>query len=668
MPKISKTQIAILMASILIGEGCAHHESTARVPSSKPSHAPLTVYLIHGLMGDATTFRDLDKILEHEYNAPGGPQRIRVKALVYDTKSRTQTPSEFAKQVHHQIIEDYSNPANNLSPDAPYAFIVHSQGGIVGLKYISACVRSKSCVDPAHPEFKTPLNIHKFITLGTPFWGAPAVSRMKDGVMRLAARLLGMPEGQVRELAFGSLTLTNNRKFLLSKLDATRTAYVSPFPPGLEIHNISGDLSEVSNPPSIPRLLRDAFIGQKIETDIAVDVYSARMDFNYYLEGRTEDSQVLEGRTQFASSMSFVKLPHIPLFGMTGMAAITEKDTKAASYEHILRIFDSEFGIDVTRGLRDQLITDSPRELEVFNADVKFLLPLGYQRKISFGEKNVKLEAVDKTPFREISTTNSVIAKYHGSNDDKNEEIQKNYYTFFHQGSFASGHTFDPTSGKELETGRIHYTMRVPGWKTREFTLNVNPSYSTYAEILMEPELPLPDPRQAAERMMDNGESYFLGALRGFKTQNGTGKGMNLQTRKSDGYTLAKMNFEKGEVNFTSLSDGEFTAGISADNQNNARQCYQAQVGELEGIHKGEIFENFADPSAQKRTLHAGSKIVLVGRFSQNLSAGKVDRYLAAIDSGLSFNGKTHLVDGLAWVNVVDVDVIKSVDCPSVRH
>ena len=73
--------------------------------------------------------------------------------------------------------------------ETPYAFIAHSQGGTIGLRFAQECTgkknakreRDRDCSKGMTGEkFAYPRNLKGFITFGTPFWGSNFATKVQS--------------------------------------------------------------------------------------------------------------------------------------------------------------------------------------------------------------------------------------------------------------------------------------------------------------------------------------------------------------------------------------------------------------------------------------------------------------------------------------------------------
>jgi len=266
----------------------------------------LTVFLLHGINGGKETFGNLGSLLEAQFNR-NGKKRIQVEALGYETGKEGKTAFDFTSEIYTKVIDYYVE--KNLSASAPYSFIMHSQGGRVGIRYVFECLKEKKTtlafkikdkkapidrycryLKGNSPMERSPKNFVHFLTLGTPFWGsAKASGVMGSGLLKFFSELLGFGLAELKEMAYGSAASTKFRKLMLNfeevESDGLKTKkWVNPLPKGIQVHNIAGDISgRVRKFSGFTATVYDLLRGL-LQFDLAVGVSSARFDFIYCLE------------------------------------------------------------------------------------------------------------------------------------------------------------------------------------------------------------------------------------------------------------------------------------------------------------------------------------------------------------------------------------------------
>ncbi len=217
--------LTILLISLLVQTVSAEQIKPARF--DRPPHV---VFLIHGLLGDPTTFGDMEALLRERYQS----ENVRIKTLFYpsipgqgDTeKINAFTPLDFAKIINSQMIsylieegvkDKQQNRPYPIDINTPISFIVHSQGGAVVLHYLNSCYRKNlqqprcfydegvqlmadagwfksggpQWLSQAWPNLQKelnsnlvlknvdpPSNIHTFVSLASPFWGSAAANKL----------------------------------------------------------------------------------------------------------------------------------------------------------------------------------------------------------------------------------------------------------------------------------------------------------------------------------------------------------------------------------------------------------------------------------------------------------------------------------------------------------
>jgi hypothetical protein len=166
----------------------------------------MVVFLVHGYIGDPSSFCDLNLVLQKSFG-----DQISVVPIRYSTfrKASENLPArdelkKFVREVNQQISSHYKN--NGLSLNLPYAVVAHSLGGLIFSKWLKDCYYEKK--SHCGPETQSlPNFLNTFITLGTPFHGSPLASRLTEGSLRevlVSFFKKTTPIDQLYELSMGS--------------------------------------------------------------------------------------------------------------------------------------------------------------------------------------------------------------------------------------------------------------------------------------------------------------------------------------------------------------------------------------------------------------------------------------------------------------------------------
>ncbi|MBL6990426.1 MAG: hypothetical protein ISR65_11635 [Bacteriovoracaceae bacterium] len=433
------------------------------------------IFFIHGLMGNSDTFGELDKVLKRSFPS----RNLMITSLTYPTAPKDDVakydelhPYDFAQIINAKII-NYFYKHNLDFENTPYSLIVHSQGGLVSMVYLNSCLRMdlkqrKRCkydkaaqiynelgtktalrqaanlADPdgAMKDLNTPTNIHRIISLGSPFWGSATANNSKklardrskksltDFGGKLKAkfydRLMGkLPEEQVTRLQVGSRGTAWQRLFMSNRPnkeqwcknpDIEYSKWNNPYPKSLKIINVAGlstnvyrDLPGVAI--ATKKMFEDFIQPEIYEQDIIVGAPEARLNFIYNLESRWPGCPNLLGRTTIDGAYYPINALHVPIplplldavtdddrFSgvMVGMADIRLDNYVGhpgwAIIEKVYKQYFAEIeGKNTHYELsRDEKIKYFPAKLENFTSEIRFIFPDGYQRPVKIRRDNKK--------------------------------------------------------------------------------------------------------------------------------------------------------------------------------------------------------------------------------------------------------------------------------------
>lgn len=571
-----------VVAFLIFGQAALAQPASSELP---------VVFFIHGYGGKPESFCDFPMLLTKL------DQPFEVKTLKYTTQDQIMQPAHFVEQIHEQIKTYYND---NKFPDTkPYAFVTHSQGGIVGLKYIEYCLlknRSEFCK-------KGPTQLTHLITLGTPFWGSPTASRMKDYQILSSVDLL--PAGQLHGLAFGSLSNTMTRDLLVrpSNFDSNGQ-WQNPLPPQLQIYNFAGDVRKhASQLKGLSSWALTALSNSDLEYDLVVDLGSARTDFLFYLENPNLPKVSYRGQTQMVQHYTPMSMLHVPAGELPGLACVKDvdvatKNPQADIFKMVKSVLLNSQPGSVPIDMKKLGETHKPQNLGTFNVEIKAILPLGYHRKLLFNPKTpFKITGMD-SEIVQSTINNTLVNKYSGENKDLQKTTMAHFHNFYHTGKMKASESSEVAQNNGLKTATLSYRLSVPGWKAKEFNLQVAPTYSSYAQVLLVPDLPL------------------------------------------------KATPPKSEPSAQEIRD--------------IPVCYIGQTGQISGVNKNGLFSSF-NTEQFFNTLPTEHKVVVYLRSGLRRQQSNAlfesydrDRYYARI-SGNFF----------AWLNVPDVDLIEKVPCAS---
>jgi hypothetical protein len=352
------------------------------------------------------------------------------------------------------------------------------------------------------------------------------------------------------------------------------------------------------------------------ETDVAVDIPNSRLDFIFHVEDEA-GAQPHVGFTRVASAFYAVKKPHISFLLSNGMAQVAGANHLALAI--VSSVLDDYFRSEDLTALalpaESNPVIESAlaKDVVTFAVDLKIRVPLGYQRLLPLGRTGAIQVKGDPTVFHSLRLAGTLLNKYVGSNSDAEANLSKNYHAYYHQGHFRSEYAFHPKADFRRSFDNtplygLEYEVNVPGWKRRQFILSVSPSFSTYAEIYLEPFIPFP-----VAQTNENGETTIAAV------HVANEPGVSVLTLSSDQALSART---VAEESIPSAAD--------------INKCFVAKVAQHRGIHKGEVFSAFGSVTARK-ALAAGQKVHVIGRFKRGYigrAVGETDRYLVVPAAG----------------------------------
>jgi hypothetical protein len=606
------------------------------------AQTPLTIYLIHGLGGDKTTFCDLTQQLQDKF----GKDRVRIVPLAYETQNPNKIPMDFVMEIRSQITEDYR--ANSLPIDAPYSLIMHSQGGIVGRNFVFHCVNGRGVNSCAGAD--VPKNLRHFITLGTPHWGSPFA--MKASESMLIGMLSGGLTRQNKHLSIGSTTMVNDRHSFMAESEKG----IRLFPEQTRVVAIAGLLSEVFQELKFPLSTALSLIAgtDKNEDDLVVPLTYANPDFYYNVEN-PETGAMTSGMTRISDANYMVKSrqPHIYLQHLPGLACVKEKTAEQhLGYHLILRelndsFFENEKVSSYVSSKAQQFSDGFAKNARIFSSEVLFYMPEGegYQRDIQLKADQIKITA-NKEIIESTVIRDSLAAKNVGFNNSDASAKSKHYIGFFHSGKFKNSYRLKTLSQPQLS--EICYSLKIDGFEQKDFCALVSPSLATFSKVYLKPYLPIPAPGEKGTKFRMLDDNYVLSVTPSY------GK-----------FEIQAINIASNETVRRVVDPSE----VPDELESLASNCFVGRVANHKGVHQGEVFAHFDDEEKQY-ALPAGSDLQIRGRYAigrkNNGAASSYtqDRYFfTAIENS---SGKPETFTG--WVNRHDVDLLDSHPCELRRY
>lgn len=382
--------------------------------------------------------------------------QFEVVNFEYETGSPTQDTYNFAKNLGKHMHAYFK--AKPLQEGDKISFVMHSQGGLVGLIWM---FKAFAEADPEYyPQYAKYLT--SFITLGTPYWGAK-IATFASGLGKGGAplmRALHFGDVELKEMNFGSGTIHRFRQHAIAP---EFQAKISKIRSQVRTLNVGGAFS------SFKFLNAFASGASEYEDDTAVPIPSSRFDFiNETRDVSFAPFLILDAIHLSPRPEKISSLTQIP------KDCIKNIDCNNPSFklvlDHILNI-----------PIQDKTLQDSEKILKKMTA---FLLDI-----------NIKVSADNKLQPSEIKITfkkdptvkigNPLELFSRGGIRLTNE---KNIFRYYYFGT-ALNKYIDP----EVRTDHIPYKDSVlkmevsaPGFKPKTVTIKVRPTYSTYIDVSLE--------------------------------------------------------------------------------------------------------------------------------------------------------------------------------------
>ena len=360
-------------------------------------------------------------------------------------------------------------------------------------------------------------NIKNFISLGSPFWGSATANRgqsIKD-ILDYGGYVIDIdkyaPLEQLMRLAVGSRGTSWQRNFFLNR-NATYewnwtedTQWQSPYPEGLKVYNLSGDLAENYNlwqKTTGVGLLTSLIKAPRFESDVIVGSPAARLDTIFNIENIKKEAPAFKGVTNITEGYYATKLAHIPVMGITGMTEVTEENYKThPSYILVSRVLDNTLN-NTNNPIfsNDEIEEHFSGSLENFNSEIKLITPKGYHRKFAIQSNQVTISPDNPERFKKLNVTNTLYAKGFGPNNEAVKMKHHYYQTYYHIGKMEENYIFDPKMDynnfnpvieEAAEYNSINYEFNIHGFELKTLRNYVAPSYSTYTEGYLKPYQPI---------------------------------------------------------------------------------------------------------------------------------------------------------------------------------
>ena len=180
--------------------------------------------IIHGIGGSHTSFGAMDIVLEKNMECS------KSYYFEYDTKNSFLTNLDFAKSLNNLLN---SIPETKNKKDLN--FIMHSQGGLVGLTFLLNSYKKTPGFNPRNLK-----RLNKFVSMSTPFWGSDFAMMGNKVFFNLDLNkndISPFGKGQLGDMEYGSPFLRNQLKEVFAKENKDFINYLSQ---EIKMLNISG--------------------------------------------------------------------------------------------------------------------------------------------------------------------------------------------------------------------------------------------------------------------------------------------------------------------------------------------------------------------------------------------------------------------------------------------
>lgn len=348
----------LLYALIFSLFSCQSVTKWLREPSSEnqPS-AKHYIFTVHGLAGNKTTFGNLLPVLEKHLESVDPKYDVVAKSFVYGTGLTDAEVGKFIGEFEKFLDEFFVEHSLNL--EDKISFVTHSQGGLITtLWYVKTLAAEDRQIEAANQGKTLELaesekrqlaildQVDSIVTEGTPFWGSTLAyvvnDRFPQFLQYLVFKMMGVSRGEIRELSIASRSIYDSYKkraeAVFVNLRNPRMLNIAAVVPGwimnMSPEHYNGFLSRRLN------------IGNRLESDFAVNVTSARLGFYFYSDTLQDMiNEKIPAHVQekdFYYSQYFGRDPAMKLVESVhtvrdlnyGIAYVPEKCIEAAACDH----------------------------------------------------------------------------------------------------------------------------------------------------------------------------------------------------------------------------------------------------------------------------------------------------------------------------------------------
>jgi hypothetical protein len=313
--------------------------------------------IIHGIGGSQISFGAMDIALDKNMACS------KSHYFEYDTKNSSLTNLDFAKKLN-KLLD--SIPVNKNKKDLN--FIMHSQGGLVGLTFLLNEFKKTPGFNPKHLQ-----RMNKFVSMSTPFWGSDFAMMGNKVFFNLGFsenEISPFGKDQLVDMEYGSRFLRNQLKEVFAKENKDFINYLKN---ELKILNISGMAPYSST-------ILKSFGSQFLEGDLIVNIPSMTLN-TLKAQDNTIDykegvAKTLETKRSHIAKQAYVVGTHMDVFFGTigyGVVDVPENCLNIRNCEH------PGFNILYTFLTKDEVMTDRDidKTIKGFDLHLQVQFPKG---------------------------------------------------------------------------------------------------------------------------------------------------------------------------------------------------------------------------------------------------------------------------------------------------
>lgn len=420
------------------------------------------VFVVHGVAANTNSVDGIKKALEVEAKNHDSQTDWHFINFGYQTGNHGKDVYIFAKELADFISKSFKNHGG-LQPHDKFSLVMHSQGGLVGLRFlINSFLNQKDF----HPELQPHLDA--FITLSTPYWGSKVAIFGARILPILAYLKIPLPDKygtrELEDMELASDFSAISRNILTDPANAEALLGIKRQSRFLVISAVTERLNILA-PISTGRY--------RYEDDTAVPIPSSHLDFFYYKDSQGSGAATVNAAefkaTDLVDSANYIVVnafhaspfPESKYFpGIVQLPKrclnIPYRECNHPAYASIVQhLFDLE---------RDPPFV---RDLTSFAIDLKLN---------AHGESVSKKEM--KLSFKSLTF---------GLKIGKDIELYNKVSRWSKVGDYRLYHTgyIDPKLSTTTR-GLVEMTITIPRFKTRKVIVPVKTTMSSYIELDLE--------------------------------------------------------------------------------------------------------------------------------------------------------------------------------------